>query len=123
MPAYPLPLPTNIFPENVHILRHVVAAVSESPFTLQQQVYQFPGKRWEIEVTIQPMPAVEAQLWTQFFYDLEGRVGTFSMNMTPHCPGLNPAPGVKNFRLVEDSGWESRLATEFSFSFRAVEAL
>ena len=123
MPTYPLTFPTNVYPENVHVRRRTVAAVAESPFTLTQQVYQFPGKRWEIEVTIQPMIAAEAALWTQFFYDLQGKVGTFYFDLTPHCPGLSPAPGSKIFRLIEDPGWDSRFTTEFGFTFKAVEAL
>jgi hypothetical protein len=121
MPSYPLTFPTNVFPENVHVIRRIAAAIAESPFTFQQQVYQFPGKRWEIEVTLQPMSAGLAALWTQFFYDLEGKVGTFYFDLTPHCPGLSPAPGSKTFRLVEDPGWNSRLAVDFGFTFRAFE--
>jgi hypothetical protein len=124
MPTYPLTFPTNVPPQTVRVRRRVAASAPESVFTFQQRVQQFSGKRWEIEVTLQPMPADKAGVWTQFFYDLDGRVGTFAFNLTPHCPGLSPAPGVKNFRLLDpDPGWDSELAREFSFSFRAVEAL
>jgi hypothetical protein len=116
-------MPTNVFPDTVHVLRRHVVAVSESPYTFSQQVYQFPGQRWEIEVTLQPMDAISAALWTQFFSDLNGRAGTFTLNLTPHCPGLVPAPGVKTFRLAEDPGWDSHLAADFRYSFKATEAL
>ena len=123
MPTYPLSMPTNVFPATVHVRRHNVVAVGESPFTLTQQVYQFPGKRWEIEVTLQPMDGASAALWTQFFYDLNGRAGTFQMGMNPHCPGLSPAPGTKTFRLDADPEWDSRIAVDFGFSFKASEVL
>lgn len=124
MPAYPLALPTNVFPENVRVRRRTATAVAESPFTLQQQVYQHPGARWEIEVALPAMPYDLAALWTQFFYDLAGRVGTFTMNLNAHCPGLAPAPGSITFRLVDpDVAWDSKLAIDFGFSFRAVQAL
>ena len=123
MPSYPLSLPTNVHPENVRVRRRTATAVAESPFTFQQQVYQHPGARWEIEVSLPAMPADEADEWTQFFYDLQGRVGAFTMDLTPHCPGLTPAPGIVGFRLVEDPQWDSKLAREFGFSFRAVQAL
>lgn len=122
-PTYPLNLPTNVFPDTTHVVRHVVAAIAESPFTLSQQVYQWPGARWEIEVTLQAMSPTEAALWTPFFYNLNGKVGTFNFDLTPHCPGLVPAPGVKAFRLIEVPGWDSRVAVDFGFSFKAVEAL
>lgn len=123
MPSYPLTFPTNIHPKNVRVSRRTAAAVSESPTTYQQQVYQHPGNRWQIDVTIQPMNKADAALWTQFFYDLQGRVGTFSFNLDPHCPGLSPAPGVVAFRLADpEVGWDSNLATTFGFSFRAVQA-
>jgi hypothetical protein len=122
MPSYPLTFPTNIHPDNVRVNRRRAAAISTSPTTYKQQIYQHPGKRWEIDVTLQPMHKTEAALWTQFFYDLDGVVGTFNFNLNPHCPGLLPAPGVVVFRSAEPSnGWDSKLATTFSFSFRAVE--
>lgn len=124
MPSYPLTFPTNIYPEVVRVRRRTATGIAESPFTYTQQVYQFPGARWEIEVTLQPMPVTLAATWTQFFYDLAGRVGTFSFNLDPHCPGLSPAPGNVTFRLADpDTGWDSRLSREFNFTFRAVQAL
>lgn len=124
MPSYPLTFPTNIHPDTVRVRRRTAAGVASSPFTFQQQVYQHPGVRWEIDVTMQVMNATDAPSFTQFLYDLQGQVGTFQFNLTPHCPGLSPAPGTKNFRLADpDPGWDSKLAREFSFTFRAVEAL
>ena len=124
MPSYPLTFPTNVYPAMVRVRRRTAAGVAESPFTYQQQVYQFPGVRWEIDVTIEPMHVSLAAAWTQFFYDLQGRVGTFAFNLTPHCPGLSPAPGTVNFRLNDpDPGWDSGFSVEFGFSFRATQAL
>lgn len=120
MPSYPLTFPTNVAPENVRVTRRTAAAVEVSPYTFKEQVYPHPGKRWQIDVTLQPMPADLAALWTQFFYDLEGPVGTFTFNLNPHCPGLAPAPGVVTFFCPDaELGWDSKLATEFGFSFRA----
>src|SRR4051812_46115109 len=110
MPSYPLTMPTNVHPESVRVRRRTATAVAESPFTLQQQVYQHTGARWEIEVALPAMPADEADEWTQFFYDLNGRAGHFNMSLTAHCPGLTPPPGIVNFRLAEDPQWDSRLA-------------
>jgi len=124
MPTYPLTFPTNVAPQNVQVTRRTAAAVSTSPTSYKQQVYKHPGKRWQIDVTLQPMPADFAAAWTQFFYDLDGQAGTFSLNLNPYCPGLTPAPGVVTFRPADpELGWSSELATTFGFTFRAVEDL
>lgn len=124
MPSYPLSFPTAIFPASVRVTRRTAAKVSESPTSYSQQVYVEPGERWEIDVMLQPMGVADAAVFTQFLYDLRGRVGTFTFNLTPHCPGLDPAPGEVAFRLTEPNpGWDSRLAREFGFSFTATEAL
>lgn len=124
MPSYPLTFPTNVYPASVRVRRRTAAGVAESPFTYTQQVYQFSGVRWEIDVTLPTVPLSMAGPWTQFFYDLQGRVGFFAFNLDPHCPGLTPAPGVKNFRLTDpDPGWDSGYSVEFGFSFRATEVL
>ncbi len=120
MPTFP----TNVAPQRVRVSRRTAAAVVESPTSLKLQVYQHPGKRWEIEVTLPPMPRDLAAAWTQFFYDCEGPVNTFAVNLDAFCPGLSPAPGSVTFRLAEPVvGWDSELALTFGFSFRAVQAL
>lgn len=124
MPSYPLTFPTNVFPDNVRVRRRTPTGVFEAPTSNKLQIYQHPGGRWEIEVTLQPMPYDEADEWTQFIYDLQGRVGTFTYNINAHCPGLSPAPGAITFRLADpDVGWDSKLAREFGFTFRAVQDL
>ncbi|MDP1580653.1 MAG: hypothetical protein Q8M02_10260 [Candidatus Didemnitutus sp.] len=121
---FPLAFPTAIFPANVRVTRRTAAQVSESPTSYTQQVSVSPGERWEIDVTMQKMGVADAAAFTQFFYDLRGRVGTFTFDLTPHCPGLSPAPGAVTFRLSEQNpGWDSTLAREFGFTFSAVEAL
>ena len=77
-----------------------------------------------LEITIQKCDAAEAAIWTQFFEDLDGVVGTFNFQMNPHCPGLDPAPGLVRFRSADaELGWDAELATLFDFSFRAVQDL
>lgn len=122
--SYPLAFPTNIFPENVRVTRRTAAKVSESPSNYSTQVYQEPGERWEIEVTMQRMNRDDAAAFSAFIFGLKGRVGTFAFDLTPHCPGIDPAPGTVNFRLAESNpGWDSRLARDFGFSFRAYQDL
>jgi hypothetical protein len=101
------------------------AAVATSPFTYQQQVYQHPGKRWEIEVSSQDMPHDKAGVWAKFLDDLQGQVGTFTFNITAYCPTVAPAPGAVTFRLADSEvSWEAdKLHNTYRFAFRAVQAL
>ena len=58
-------------------LRRVVA-VSESPFTLDTQVYTHQGARWEAEISLPPLTHAEAKSIEGFIVGLKGREGTFT---------------------------------------------
>lgn len=121
---FPLAFPTNVHPDRVRVVDRYAAAAHTSPITLVPQVYDWGNRRWEIEVTLQPMYVTEAAVWSKFFFDLKGMVGTFTLNLNPYCPGVDPAPGVVTFRLANpDPGWDARMAREFSFTFRAIQDL
>lgn len=75
--SYPLSLPTSRGMANIQMSVIDVAAVSESPLTLTQQVQQFPGQRWMCTVSLPPMKRVDAEPWLAFLLALQGRVGTF----------------------------------------------
>ena len=64
-------------------LRRVVA-VSESPFTLDTQVYSHQGARWECEVTLPPLTHSEARAIEAFIIGLKGREGTFTFGNPLH---------------------------------------
>ena len=64
-------------------LRSAVA-MSESPFTYDQQVYQHPGVRWEAEVSLPPMTRSQAKEYEGFFAGLRGMSGTFTMGNPLH---------------------------------------
>lgn len=52
-------------------------AISESPFTGQQQVYQYDYALWQAEMSLPPMQRSQAAAWNAFFMKLHGRIGTF----------------------------------------------
>ena len=56
-----------------------VVGMSESPFTLEQQVYQHQGQRWELTVELNPLVRAAADPWIAWLTSLMGRYGTFSM--------------------------------------------
>jgi hypothetical protein len=75
--SYPLSLPTSpAFRDAEFMLRDVIG-VSESPFTLEQQVYDWNAQRWECSLSLPPMTRAQAEPWLAFFLKLRGRKGTF----------------------------------------------
>jgi hypothetical protein len=51
--------------------------VSASPFTLQQQVQEYDGELWRVEVELPAMLRSAAEDWITFRLSLRGRLGTF----------------------------------------------
>lgn len=57
-----------------------IVAMSESPFSLSQQTYEHPGKRWEAHIEMALMTRARAEEWIGgFFAALNGVKGTFLM--------------------------------------------
>ena len=76
-PSYPLTLPASpAFRSSRWTLKRVTA-VSESPFTGQQQVYDYGYALWTVTLTLPPMLRPDAANWEAFMMKLHGRVGTF----------------------------------------------
>jgi hypothetical protein len=59
-------------------------AISQSPFTYDQQVYQHQGVRWEAEVTLPPLKRAEAKQVEAFFAALRGQANTFTLGNPLH---------------------------------------
>ena len=78
-PSYPLTLPTvtGVRTQNWGLNR--VVAVTESPFTLQQQTFEHEGSQWRTTMTLPPMKKDSASIWLAFFMSLRGRRGTFKL--------------------------------------------
>ena len=78
-PSYPLTLPTatGIVTQNWSLTR--VVAVTESPFTLEQQTFEHEGSQWKTTMTLPPMKKDKAAIWLAFFMSLRGRRGTFKL--------------------------------------------
>lgn len=54
-----------------------IAGISKSPFTMQQQVYQWPGEGWSADVALPPMKRTQAEAWVTWLTSLRGVLGTF----------------------------------------------
>lgn len=76
-PSYPLSLPASpgIMASSFAIRRAV--AVAQSPFTGQQQTYEWAMALWAAEIKLPPMKRETAAEWQAFFMKLHGRRGTF----------------------------------------------
>ena len=59
-------------------------AISKSPFTYDQQVYQHQGVCWEAEVTLPPLKRSDAKQVEAFFASLRGQANTFTMGNPLH---------------------------------------
>ena len=78
-PSYPLTLPTatGVKTQNFGLRR--TTSITQSPFTLQQQVYQHSGEQWGATMTLPPMLKDTASIWLSFFLQLRGVRGTFKI--------------------------------------------
>ena len=75
--SYPLALPTSIGIAQITLTANNAVAISQSPFTFQQQIIRHPGQRWTASVSIPPVRRDLAEPWVAFLLALNGPVGTF----------------------------------------------
>ena len=75
--SYPLALPTSIGIADITLSANNAVAISQSPFTFQQQIIRHPGQRWTASVSIPPVRRDLAEPWVAFLLAMNGPVGTF----------------------------------------------
>jgi hypothetical protein len=75
--TYPLSMPTNYGMSNITLGAENTGAISQSPFTFNQQIIRHTGERWLATVTLPPMHRVDAEPWIAFLLSLKGTYGTF----------------------------------------------
>jgi len=109
---YPLTPPaiSGIGPQDFTMTEVNVVGETESPFTLGQQIQQWPGQQLQIELNLPPMLYVQAEQWLAFLGSLLGKYGTFlmgdynrptpqgAMSGSPLASGSNP-PGLNTINL------------------------
>ena len=76
-PTYPLTLPTAPAFTTARWSLKRATAMSESPFTGQQQVFDYGYALWTATLTLPPMMREQAANWEAFMMKLHGRKGTF----------------------------------------------
>tara|TARA_R100000951_G_C2649062_1_gene183708 strand:+ start:435 stop:1064 length:630 start_codon:yes stop_codon:yes gene_type:complete len=75
--TYPLAFPTQTGVARVEITATDVVSISESPFTLAQQVVRHAGARWSATISIPPVKRSDSEYWNSFLLRLRGQFGTF----------------------------------------------
>lgn len=82
--SYPLNTPTNIGIANITLMAENAVAISQSPFTFQQQIVAHAGQRWAASISLPPMKRQDAETWVAFLLSMKGQVGTFLLG-DPNC--------------------------------------
>lgn len=103
--SYPLSAPTTIGIEQITFRAKNAVATNESPFTYDQQVFQYPGARWEVDVTIPSTKRSKSQAWAAMLVGLRGPVGTFLLGDPDH----QTQTGTATTMTVEGSAGDETL--------------
>lgn len=75
--SYPLSLPSGFSYKTLRVMAQNVSQVSESPFSLNQTIYDRDGEKWFFEIAYQPLTLEQARAVSAFLLSLNGQVGTF----------------------------------------------
>lgn len=106
--VFPLSLPTVNEAASLTMRPRSVVGISQSPFTLQQQIQVHPGQAWEIDISMPVMERVNAAEWFAFKLKMNGMEGTAlvgdptgqtargTASTTPGTPVVNGADQVGN---------------------------
>ncbi|MFO1081869.1 MAG: hypothetical protein U1E23_14720 [Reyranellaceae bacterium] len=82
--TYPLSLPAARKPRSIVLRPRNVVGVNESPGSLVQQTYKFPGERWEADVSLPLMGRADGEAWAAFLTSLQGPYGSFLLGDPAH---------------------------------------
>ena len=77
--TFPLAFPTYTGVKGIVIRPRKVVGVNTSPGSLVSQVYEWPGERWEADVSLPLMNRAAAEQWAAWMLSLRGPVGSFLM--------------------------------------------
>lgn len=75
--TYPLTIPSHTGISSYELRAVNAVSRSMSPFTFASTVYEYAGKRWELDITLPPMKRADAEIWVAWLISLKGQRGTF----------------------------------------------
>lgn len=114
--SYPLSLPTSIGIANITLTANNAVAISESPFTYQQQIVAHPGQRWSATVSVPPLRREYVEPWVAMLLSLKGQVGTFLLGdpngATPRGSALSFRKNLLSYtEQFDNAGWSKSRTT------------
>lgn len=92
--SYPLSLPSVFHSSEVVVTPQDLVSRWDGPYDLSEQVYEFPGKRWEFAITVPPMAPRDSEQIVGFLLALRGSYGTFYLGDTSHRTPYGVASGA-----------------------------
>lgn len=99
--VYPLSLPNHTGIAQVELMASDVVAMTESPFSLAQQVVRHAGAQWKANISIPAVKREDAELWNAFLLRLRGRFGTFLLGDPNAATPRGSASGTPGTPLVD----------------------
>lgn len=101
MTTYPVAMPSTTHIESAVLSMDFSVGMTESPYTYNQQTYNWGGARWRIDFSPPFMKKDEAEEWICFLLSLRGRLGTF---LAGDPTGKNPRGVGGGTPLVNGGG-------------------
>lgn len=112
--TYPITLPTSPGFSKAKFTMESAVALSESPFTFEQQTYVHQGQRWRVMISLPKMRRSQAAAWIAAMAQLNGRAGTFLLGdpdaKSPQgqgtgAPEVSPGADAMGQNTVRTAGW------------------
>ena len=84
--TYPRAFPTHKNYRDITITQRKVVGVNTAPGSLVGQSYEWPGERWEAQISLPLMSRADGDAWEAWLISLRGPVGSFLLPV----PGATP---------------------------------
>lgn len=104
--TYPITPPLAPVERSLVLSGRSVVAITQSPFTLSQQIQAFGGEQWSFSMTLPPMARAEAEEWVAFLFKLKGRQGTFLLGPYHGRAARGTVPGMPSVDGANQTGNE-----------------
>lgn len=86
MPNYPIDFPSSLPVSSMTIDLVRAVSSSRSPFSLHEQIYDWGGEAWEIQLQLSTLTRENCAAYRAFVTALKGKMGTFTFNLIGEAP-------------------------------------